>query len=166
MDSHSITSTTTNHHFSRPLIPQAGSCLPLMPLLLDFARMAPTSEIVVSESSLVNNITDLPIIPPSLYFDIQGINLPTWPTNPLAIDIAEADFSYDDSSVSLSQLPVKPRNHVYLIDINRLRSSAFTTTRTRGKSLKDLLQASSIHKFYLDVSESSGALFRALRCCA
>ena len=80
-------------------------------LLLDFAMITPTSE-------MVDNVVDLPTDPPCLYFDIQGVNFPTWPPFRWQFDNEEANFSNEDSSVSLSQLLVKPRNHIYLIDVN------------------------------------------------
>lgn len=64
-----------------------------------------------------------------------------------------------DSSVSLTQVLVHPRNRVYLVSINSLWSSAFTTTEARAMNLQDILHPSTMPKVGFAVGESSGALF-------
>jgi len=62
------------------------------------------------------------LIHPCLYFGIQELDLPTWPPSRWHFDIEEADFSSTRRTppASLIQLVVKPRNHIYLIDISGL----------------------------------------------
>lgn len=64
-----------------------------------------------------------------------------------------------DSSVSLTQVLVHPRNRVYLVSINSLWSSAFTTTGARAMNLQGILHPSTMPKVCFAVGESSGALF-------
>ena len=111
---------------------------------LHLKEMAPTFSLVDSTSSissLVDGIMDLPINPPSLYFDLEGIRLSR------------------EGSISIFQLLVQPRNHVYLIDIHILGSTAFTTAGSSGKTFKDILQSSTIPKVCFDVRNDSDALF-------
>jgi len=113
--------------------------------------------------AFINIIIDLPTDPPCLSAStFRELDLRTWPPSRWHSDIEEADFSYEDSSVSLSRLLVNLRNYIYLINIHGLWSSAFTTTRARGRSLEDVLQTSTILKVCFDVGKSLGALFAHL----
>jgi exonuclease 3'-5' domain-containing protein 1 len=92
-------------------------------------------------ADLVDTLLDLPIYPPSLYLDIEGVELGR------------------DGSVSIVQLLVLPTDLTYLIDIHTLADSAFTTAGSRGKTLKAILEDASIPKVFFDVRNDSDALY-------
>lgn len=91
--------------------------------------------------SLVDLLEDLPTNPPSLYIDIEGINLSR------------------HGSVSILQLLVHSRKQTFLLDIHTLGNKAFTTAGTSGQSLKDIMESDSIPKVFFDVRNDSNALF-------
>ena len=99
---------------------------------------------VNSQSSmavLVDALQNLPIIPPSIYIDLEGINLSRY------------------GSISIMQIFVKPTNQVYLIDILVLREKAFNTPGQSGTDLRAILQSESIPKVFFDVRNDADALF-------
>lgn len=103
-----------------------------------------TSSLVDTTSgikTLVDRITNLPIDPPSLYFDLEGVKL------------------CREGSISIFQLLVQPHNHVYLIDIHILGSDAFTTAGLNATTFQDILQSSNIQKVGFDIRNDSDALF-------
>ncbi|EFZ03868.1 DnaQ-like (or DEDD) 3'-5' exonuclease superfamily protein [Metarhizium robertsii] len=91
-------------------------------------------------SELMNNIEDLPKEPPSLYFDIEGDNLSRHGT------------------IAILQLYVMPINATYLIDVYTLGDKCFSTPGGNGRTLKDILEFSSIPKVFFDVRNDSDAL--------
>ncbi|KAI9756535.1 MAG: hypothetical protein M4579_003794 [Chaenotheca gracillima] len=97
------------------------------------------SEEMVAE--LVSNLADLPTTPPSLYVDIEGV------------------FLSRHGSVSIIQLLVLPKRHIYLIDILKLQHKAFTTADVKGQTLKLILESASIPKVFFDVRNDSDALY-------
>jgi exonuclease 3'-5' domain-containing protein 1 len=104
-----------------------------------------------SITKLINSLHNLPTNPPSLYFDLEGTKLSR------------------NGSVSLLQLFVSPPNHVYLIDIHILGTTAFTTAGTNGQTtLKTILESTSIPKVCFDVRNDADALYAhfhiALQC--
>ncbi|KAI9774098.1 MAG: hypothetical protein M1840_005191 [Geoglossum simile] len=104
----------------------------------------PTVTTVDTESavqSLLSNISNLPISPPSLYLDLEGINLGR------------------DGSLSIMQLHVSPKSQVYVIDVHILGASAFTTAGPNGQTLKSVLESTSIPKVFFDIRNDSDALF-------
>ncbi|KFY04182.1 hypothetical protein O988_00946 [Pseudogymnoascus sp. VKM F-3808] len=91
-------------------------------------------------ANLVDSLVDLPTTPPSLYLDIEGVNLGR------------------RGAVSIVQLLVLPTNLTYLIDIHTLNNAAFTTAGTHGHTLQSILEDSSIPKVFFDVRNDSAAL--------
>ncbi|CAF9910445.1 hypothetical protein IMSHALPRED_009200 [Imshaugia aleurites] len=94
-----------------------------------------------SIATLINTIVNLPTNPPSLYLDLEGINL------------SRLD------SISILQLLLHPQNHVYLIDIHVLGTAAFTTPGSGGTTLQSILESPTIPKVFFDVRNDSNALF-------
>lgn len=97
-----------------------------------------TSEAV---AHLVDSLLDLPINPPSLYIDIEGVNLSRL------------------GSVSILQIFVLPRGKTYLVDVHVLKGGAFTTAGATRQTLKDILESVTIPKVFFDVRNDSDALF-------
>lgn len=94
--------------------------------------------------SLLDNLVDLAVHPPSLYLDLEGVKLGR------------------HGSISIISLYVASAKTVYLIDIHRLGKTAFSTTTTNGKattSLKTVLESPAIPKVVFDIRNDSDALF-------
>ncbi|KAI9732941.1 MAG: hypothetical protein M1818_007374 [Claussenomyces sp. TS43310] len=99
---------------------------------------------VDSEASLLlllDSIVNLAVDPPSLYIDLEGINLGR------------------HGSISIVSLYIAPSQKTYLIDIHSLGRAAFSTTTNRGTSLKTVLESSTIPKVVFDIRNDSDALF-------
>lgn len=92
-------------------------------------------------ATLIDTIVNLPNNPPSLYLDLEGINLSR------------------EGSISILQLMLYPQKDVYLIDIHILGSMAFTTPGSGGKTLQTILESPNIPKVFFDVRNDSNALF-------
>ncbi|KAL2828328.1 ribonuclease H-like domain-containing protein [Aspergillus pseudoustus] len=92
-------------------------------------------------SELVDLLNGVPNSPPSLYVDLEGINL------------------CRHGSVSIMQIYLLPKNEVYLIDVHTLGQEAFSTASPTGLTLKSILEDSSIHKAFFDVRNDSDALY-------
>jgi exonuclease 3'-5' domain-containing protein 1 len=92
-------------------------------------------------TDLVDSLFNLPTSPPSLYLDIEGINLSRYGT------------------VSILQIFVSTKQLTYLIDIHTLGHKAFSTSGARGITLQDILQSDSIPKVFFDVRNDSDALY-------
>ncbi|KAK2855726.1 hypothetical protein FQN49_004902 [Arthroderma sp. PD_2] len=91
--------------------------------------------------SLIDSLVELPITPPSLYIDLEGIQLGR------------------HGSISIVSLYVLPTKKVYLIDIYRLGDIAFSTINAASTSLKTILESPTIPKVIFDVRSASDALF-------
>src|SRR5689334_19054318 len=91
-------------------------------------------------ASFIDAISDLPTEVPSLYIDLEGINL------------------CRQGSISLLVIFVQPKNHVYFVDIHKLHDEAFTTTSADGTTLKTILESPKIPKVFFDVRNDSDAL--------
>jgi len=91
-------------------------------------------------TAVVKNLIGLPTTPPSLYIDLEGVNLSR------------------QGSISILQIHVAPKNKSYLIDIHGLGSKAFDTGE-RDYTLRSVLQSASIPKVFFDVRNDSDALF-------
>jgi len=70
---------------------------------------------------LLDILVGLPVDPPSLYFDLEGVNLGRF------------------GSISLVLLHVAPHFTTYIIDIHMLGAAAFSTKNNNGASLKNIL---------------------------
>lgn len=105
----------------------------------------PSFTVVDCESALSDMIDEfegLPVKPPSLYMDLEGIKLSR------------------QGSISILQIYVLPRDHTYLIDVHQLQHKVFSTTgRVHGTCLKAILEAKDIPKVFFDVRNDSDALF-------
>ena len=100
--------------------------------------------IVDSEPSvvaLIDCLNHLPTQPPSLYLDVEGVNLSR------------------HGSISILQLFVLPKNHVFLIDVFVLQEKAFGTPNPSGTSLRSILESALVPKVFFDVRNDSDALF-------
>jgi exonuclease 3'-5' domain-containing protein 1 len=92
-------------------------------------------------SALIENLIDLPSTPPSLYIDLEGVNLSR------------------QGSISILQIHVAPTKKSYLIDVHSLGSKAFDTSGKLDHTLRSVLQSRSIPKVFFDVRNDSDALF-------
>ncbi|CAD6567131.1 MAG: hypothetical protein ASARMPRED_000510 [Alectoria sarmentosa] len=100
--------------------------------------------IVDSEPSLValiDCLDRLPTQPPSLYLDIEGVKLSR------------------HGSISILQLFVLPKTHVFLIDVFTLQEKAFCTANRSGTDLRSILESVLVPKVFFDVRNDSDALF-------
>jgi len=92
-------------------------------------------------ASLLDNLISLPVNPPSLYLDLEGIKLGR------------------RGSISIISLYIVPIKKIYLIDIHRLGKTAFSTTNRSATSLKTILESPTIPKVIFDIRNDSDALF-------
>ncbi|KAL5396314.1 hypothetical protein PMIN06_012589 [Paraphaeosphaeria minitans] len=99
-------------------------------------------ECTTALSDMIDVLVCMPTDPPSLYVDLEGINLSR------------------QGTISIFQFYVLPKDHTYLVDIYRLKESAFSTTGKNSEScLKAILEAENIPKVFFDVRNDSDALF-------
>ncbi|KAL4884635.1 ribonuclease H-like domain-containing protein [Aspergillus karnatakaensis] len=114
-------------------------------------------------SAMLESIKDLPTNPPSLYIDLEGVNLSRHGT------------------ISILQIYVAPRDETYLVDVYTLKEKAFSTpssslssssassnsskSKTNGNgdskstTLKSLLESPTTPKVIFDVRNDSDALY-------
>ncbi|KAF2009010.1 hypothetical protein BU24DRAFT_455931 [Aaosphaeria arxii CBS 175.79] len=93
-------------------------------------------------STPIDSLFDLPTNPPSIYVDIEGIDL------------------CRHGSVSILQLYVLPTDTTHLIDVHTLKSLAFTTpSTTSGQTLKHVFESAAIPKAFFDIRNDSDALY-------
>ncbi|CAG7984198.1 unnamed protein product [Penicillium salamii] len=90
---------------------------------------------------LIESFANLPVTPPSLYVDLEGINLSRYGT------------------ISILQIFVLPKQSTFLIDIHKLRHNAFSYSAPNGITLRHVLESPSIPKVFFDVRNDSDALF-------
>ena len=95
-----------------------------------------TAEIVALIDSITSHST-----PPTLYFDLEGINLSR------------------NGTISILQLLISPEKHVYLIDVHTLGAAAFTTSGSNGQTLRGIFSSPTISKVCFDIRNDSDALF-------
>lgn len=101
--------------------------------------MVDTAEAV---SSMVDTLSGLPSTPPSIYVDLEGVNLSRHGT------------------ISILQIYVSTTAENYLVDVKTLGEAAFSTKGTSSSNtLKDILESESIPKVFFDVRNDSDALF-------
>ncbi|KAL8870165.1 MAG: hypothetical protein Q9174_003726 [Haloplaca sp. 1 TL-2023] len=122
---------------------------PLQPLS-ELTEMATTAQSIVPEfvdtlekvATLVDNLASLPTSTPSLYLDLEGVNLSR------------------HGSVSILQIYAQPVNRVYLVDVHTLQDQAFSTPgKDNSATLKSILESATIPKVFFDVRNDSDALF-------
>ncbi|KAL8780113.1 MAG: hypothetical protein Q9203_001047 [Teloschistes exilis] len=93
-------------------------------------------------TALINDLTNLPSLPPSLYINLEGIDLSRHGT------------------ISISLLSAVPKNCVYLLDVHTLGAQAFQTTGADGQTtLQSILKSASTPKAFFDVRQQSDALY-------
>ncbi|KAK8869150.1 3' 5' exonuclease [Apiospora arundinis] len=93
-------------------------------------------------AALVDNLYDQPTTSPSLFLDLEGVNLSR------------------HGSISILQIFVRPQNRTYLVDVHTLGNRAFSTPGKACKeTLKGLLESDTIPKVFFDVRNDSDALF-------
>jgi len=90
---------------------------------------------------MVQELSRLPVNPPSLFMDLEGANLSR------------------DGTLSLLTIYAQPKNHVYIVDITTLQSAAFDLALGSGMTLRGILQSPTIPKVLFDVRNDSDALF-------
>ncbi|KAI7975485.1 hypothetical protein EIK77_003326 [Talaromyces pinophilus] len=90
---------------------------------------------------LLDTLVNLPVDPPSLYFDLEGTRLGRL------------------GSLSLLVLHVAPRLTTYIIDVHSIGRDTFTTENSNGNSLRAVLQSPTIPKVFFDVRNDSDALY-------
>lgn len=91
--------------------------------------------------ALLDCLEGLPTHPPSLYLDIEGVRLSR------------------NGSISIIQLLVQSKSHIFLIDVHVLQEKAFDTPNTSGSTLKSVLESKSIAKVFFDVRNDTDALY-------
>lgn len=93
-------------------------------------------------SRLVETIENVPTHPPSLYIDLEGVNLSR------------------HGSISILQIFVYSCDEIYLVDVYTLKKKAFTVPSPKtGETLLGILESSDIPKVFFDVRNDSDALF-------
>ena len=107
---------------------------------------------IISTVSQMTTLLDFVSIPtlttssPSLYFDVEGINLSRHGSISI-IELHHAPSSRPDES------------HTYLIDVHILGFVAFSTPSAEGVSLKAILECPRTPKVFFDVRMDSDALY-------
>ena len=91
--------------------------------------------------SLLDCIEKLPSKPPSLYLDIEGLNLSR------------------HGSISIIQVLVQPKNHYFLIDIHLIKHIAFDKPNRLGTTFRNVLESNDIAEVFFDVRNDADALF-------
>ncbi|KAI1299541.1 ribonuclease H-like protein [Xylaria venustula] len=97
---------------------------------------------IAAIASMVDELSILPSTQPSIYIDLEGVNLSRHGT------------------ISILQIHVGTTRQTYLVDIKTLGRLAFTTQGRRFYStLKYILESPSIPKVFFDVRRDSDALY-------
>ncbi|KAI0391783.1 hypothetical protein F5Y17DRAFT_387930 [Xylariaceae sp. FL0594] len=93
-------------------------------------------------AAMVDELHGLPVSPPSLYLDLEGVNLSRHGT------------------LSILQIHVRTTSKTYLVAVKTLQHAAFTTRGPRsGTTLKAILESPTILKVLFDVRCDSDALY-------
>jgi exonuclease 3'-5' domain-containing protein 1 len=103
-----------------------------------------TSSLVDSPAALVDvvdTLLHLPTEPPSIYVNIEGVNL------------------CHEGSISIITLLACPKGHIYLIDVHTLGKAAFLTPGKDGETLTNILESPAIPKVFFDARDDSNALY-------
>ncbi|KAL8909816.1 MAG: hypothetical protein Q9171_004873 [Xanthocarpia ochracea] len=107
--------------------------------------MAAATTVVVVDSPMsvklfLESVDDLPLAPPYLYCDLEGVRLSR------------------HGSISLFQIFHSRTNLTFLIDIYTLGEAAFVTPSNTGSTLKTILESNEIPKVFFDVRNDADAL--------
>ncbi|KAI0144640.1 ribonuclease H-like protein [Xylariaceae sp. FL1272] len=93
-------------------------------------------------AAMVDKLHGLPTHPPSLYIDLEGVNLSRHGT------------------ISILQIHVRTNSQNYLVDVKTLGEKAFSTRGTRtSTTLKSILESPLIPKVVFDIRNDSDALY-------
>ncbi len=97
---------------------------------------------IAAISSMVDELSGLPSTLPSLYIDLEGVNLSRHGT------------------ISILQIHIRTTGQNYLVDVMTLGEAAFLTPGTHTcNTLKAILESPSIPKVFFDVRQDSDALY-------
>ncbi|KAI0537486.1 ribonuclease H-like protein [Xylaria digitata] len=97
-------------------------------------------------AAMVDELHGLPVSPPSLYIDLEGVNLSRHGT------------------ISILQIHVRTTGQNYLVDVKTLGEVVFLTRGIHTcTTLKDILESPSILKVFFDVRNDSDALYSHYR---
>lgn len=129
--------------------PSADSSLTDLPALtttLQAASLEDEPSLLIIDAvgdltELLKGLADLPAWPPSLFIDLEGINLSR------------------NGTISILQVFVSSTQKTYLVDIYTLRDKAFSHPASEGSTLRSILESPSIPKVFFDVRNDSDALF-------
>ncbi|KAL8928724.1 MAG: hypothetical protein Q9172_000787 [Xanthocarpia lactea] len=107
--------------------------------------MAAATTVVVVDSPMsvklfLESVDDLPLAPPYLYCDLEGVRLSR------------------HGSISLFQIFHSGKDLTFLIDIYTLGEAAFFTPSKTGSTLKTILESNEIPKVFFDVRNDADAL--------
>ncbi|KAH8657291.1 hypothetical protein BGZ61DRAFT_500098 [Ilyonectria robusta] len=89
---------------------------------------------------MVDSLDGLPTVPPSIFIDLEGINLSRHCT------------------ISILQIYILPAKRTYLIYVYTLRDKCFSTPGRNGRTLKAILESELIPNVFFDVRNDSDAL--------
>ncbi|KAH8434349.1 uncharacterized protein LDX57_011997 [Aspergillus melleus] len=92
-------------------------------------------------ANLIDYLDGLPVRPPSLYVDLEGVNLSR------------------NGTISIIQIYVLPLDMTYLIDVRTLQEETFSQPSAMGRTLKDIFESPSTPKVFFDVRSDSDALY-------
>jgi hypothetical protein len=108
-----------------------------------------TSSLVDSPAAITNLdiLLNFPAEPPSVYVDIEGINL------------------CREGSISTIALLVRPQGHVYLIDVPILGKAAFSTAGKDVKTLMSIFDSLKFLKSFLRFATTPMRYMRASTLC-
>ena len=114
---------------------------PLALSLLKLSMFIQVIDTTDSVAKLVDSILNLPVSPPSLYIDLEGISLGRI------------------GSASILTLYVLPLATVYIVDIHKLGAPTFSTEGDAKKSFQTILESDTIPKVFFDVRNDSNVLY-------
>ena len=138
-----------NHHFQAPQKVSALLGLDKITAPSDNAEPDPAPRVpilvddVAGVASMVDDIAGLPSNPPSLYCDVEGVNLSR------------------KGTVSIMQVHAAPSGKTYLVDVHLLQRRAFSPrgTTAGARTLRQLLEDADVPKVFFDVRNDSDALY-------
>lgn len=96
---------------------------------------------ILDVAKMIDSMQELPTEPPSIYVDLEGVNLCRYGT------------------ISILQMYIHPLDRVYLVDVLTLKDKSFSTCGKSGHSLRDILESTAIPKVFFDVRNDSNALY-------
>ena len=111
----------------------------LVPYKVVMSHILVDTEAAVAD--MVDSMLNLPIYPPSLYLDIEGLSLGRYGT------------------ISIVQAKVIPEGQVFLVDVTKLGHLAFDTAASTGVTFRSILENDQIPKVFFDVRNDSDALY-------